>query len=186
MILTERDKNVLDFIGKFKIATTGTIQEIFYPSLFVAQRRLKKMYDHQLLNRDRSYVSSQYMYYINKPRQVRHSLILSNSYKELNKLVDIKYFEREFTLNNVRSDGFVAYRYNNKNYIACIEVQISNLPLDVKKYERLYYSNKYKELFPVFPLIIAITNKNIPETKLEIIQIKEDLSNLKEALHILE
>lgn len=179
MILTERDKRVLDFISEFKIATTDTIQEIFYPSLFVAQRRLKKMYDYQLLNRDRSYVSSQYMYYINKPRQIRHSLILSNFYKELNKLVDIKYFEREFTLNNIRSDGFVAYRYNNKNYIACVEVQISNLPLDVKKYEQLYYNGKYKEYFPVFPLIIAITNKNIPKTKLKIIQIKEDLSNLK-------
>lgn len=100
----------------------------------------------------------------------------------MNRLTDIELFEKEFTIDNVRPDGLIAYRYKGKSYIACIEVQIANIALDVEKYKKLYRNKKYKKYFPVFPLVYAITNKKIPDTELKIIRVNEDMSNLREIL----
>ena len=180
MIVTERDRKVIDFINKFNTATTKTIQELFYPSLRVAQNRLKLMTDNKILKRDRDHFTSQFHYYTDtKPRQVYHNLLLADFYKELNKVAGIKVFRKEFEIGNLRSDGLVGYRLNNTNYIAFVEVELSNKP-DVKKYEDLYRSNIYKKHFGgVFPLIIYVTNKDIPDTKLKVVQIKEDMKDLK-------
>lgn len=178
MIVTERDKKLLRFIEKFRIATTDTIQELFYPSLRVAQNRLRLMTENKLLKREREHFTSQYYYYIKKPTQVRHSLLLTSFYRELTKIAQIEVFEKEFSIEDIRPDGLVAYRYDNKNYIAFVEVQISMQPLDIGKYERLYKSGKYKGYFPVFPLIIAISDKKLPETKLQVIHLDEDLKSI--------
>src|SRR5699024_4780390 len=97
----------------------------------------------------------QYHYYIKKPRQLRHNLLLTDFYRELNKIATINFFDKEFSIEHIRADGLVVYRYKNVNYIAFVEVQISNQPLDVKKYEKLYQSGLYKNKFNgVFPMII--------------------------------
>lgn len=181
MIVTARDRKVIDFISEFNVATTSIIQELFYPSIRVAQNRLKLMYDNKILKRDREHISNQYYYYINrKPKQIYHNILLVKFYKELKKLVEVKIFDKEFEVGKLRSDGFVGYRINNKNYIAFIEVELSNRP-DVKKYEKLYRSREYKNVFNgVFPLIIYITNKNIPNTNLKVIKVNEGMNNLKD------
>lgn len=182
MIVTDRDKRVLDFISKFRVATTDTIQELFYPSLRVTQNRLKLMYENKLLKRERDHFTSQYIYYLRKPKQLRHSLLLTDFYREMHKLTKIELFEKEFEIENIRADGLIAYKYKNKGYIAFVEVQIANKGLDIVKYEKLYKSKNYKKYFPVFPLVYAITNKKIPDTELKIIRVNEDMSNLKEIL----
>lgn len=182
MIVTDKDKEVLQFLEKFKVATTDTISELFYHNLKWTQRRLKKLYDNKYLKRERDHFTSQYMYYIRKPKQLRHDLLLTDFYREMNRLTDIELFEKEFTIDNVRPDGLIAYRYKGKSYIACIEVQIANIALDVEKYEKLFKSGKYKKYFPVFPLVYAITDRKIPATKIEVIRVNEDMSNLREVL----
>jgi len=182
MIVTDRDRKVIDFLNTFKVATTDTIQELFYPSLRVAQKRLKLMYDNKLIKRERDHFTAQYIYYIRKPKQLRHDLLLTNFYKEMNQLVKIEVFEKEIPIGDIRPDGLIAYRHKKKGFIACIEVQIANKPLDVEKYEKLYRSGRYKKYFPVFPLVYAITNKKIPDTELKIIRVNEDMSNLREIL----
>lgn len=182
MIVTARDIEVLNFIDKFKAARTDTIHEFFYPSLRVAQRRLKLLYDNNYLKRDRDHFTSQYYYYIRKTKQLRHDLLLTDFYREINKIVDIELFEKEFSIADIRADGLIAYRHKNKGYIAFVEIQIANIPLNVEKYEKLYHSGKYKKYFPVFPLVYAITDQKIPDTKIEIIKVNEDMSNLREVL----
>lgn len=180
MIVTDRDKKVLDFLDKFKVATTDTIHEFFYPSLRVAQNRLKLLTDNKLLKRERDHFTRQYIYYVRKPKQLRHSLLLTDFYREMHKLAKIELFEKEFEIGNIRADGLIAYKYKNKGYIAFVEVQIANTSLDVEKYEKLYRNKKYKKYFPVFPLVYAITDRKIPDTEIEIIRVNEDMSNLRE------
>ncbi|NLY46814.1 MAG: hypothetical protein GX053_12635 [Tissierella sp.] len=180
MRITERDRKVLDFIENFKIATTDTIQELFYPSLKVAQRRLKLLHDNKYIKRDREHFTSQFYYYIRKPKQLKHSLLLTDFYRELNKTSSIELFKNEFIIEDLRSDGFVAYELKGKKDIAFVEVEISNKGFDIEKYERLYKSMKWRKLFPKFPTIIAITDKPLPSTRLKVIQVNEDMSNLKE------
>lgn len=183
MIITDRDKAVLDFLNKFKIATTSTIAELFYPSLRYAQDRLLKLYKAKFIKRSRNNFTQEYYYYIKqKPKQLRHHLLLTDFYREMHKIADIEIFEKEVYMEGVHPDGVIAYKYKNKGYIACIEIYISHNPLNLKKYEKFYYSNKYKKYFPVFPLIFVITDRKIPQTKLKVIQINENMSNLKEVL----
>ncbi len=177
MVVTERDRKVITFIDEFKVATTDTIHELFYPSLKIAQRRLRLLTENNLLKRDRDHFTAQYYYYTNKPRQLRHCLLLTDFYRELNKRVKIKLFRKEFPIEDIRPDGFVVYEVNGQNYIACVEIELSNIP-DIGKYERLYKGESYKKYFNgVFPLIYYVTNKDIPGTTLKIIQVNEDISN---------
>lgn len=180
-MITKRDRTVIEWLEKFGVAKTDTIAEIFYPNIKVARRRLKAIYDANLLKREREHFTSQYYYYTKKPQQLYHKILLTDFYKDLNKKVNIKLFENEYVCEDIRADGLVAYEINNETYIAFVEIQISNQPLDIAKYDRLYRSGKYKLHFKTnnFPLVIAITNKNnIPKTNFKIIRINEDMSNL--------
>ncbi|WP_427340768.1 hypothetical protein [Caloranaerobacter sp. DY30410] len=180
-MITKRDREVINFIKKFKVATTSTIAELFYPSLRVAQRRLMTLVSHRELKRERYYINQEYMYYIKKPKQLRHRLLLTDFYREIHKLgFEIEYFDNEVIIDDIRPDGLLAYRYQNKAYIAFVEVEISNKGLNISKYKKLLKTGKYKKYFPVFPIIIAITDHKIPiQQDLVIIQVKEDLSNIK-------
>jgi len=108
-------------------------------------------------------------------------LLLTDFYRELHKIATIKVFEKEFTISNIRPDALVGYRYKNTNYIAFVEIELSNKP-NIKKYEKLKASGEYKKYLPVFPLIIFITYRSIPRTDLTVIKIDEDLKNIKEVL----
>ncbi|NBI05749.1 hypothetical protein [Senegalia massiliensis] len=178
-MITDRDKKVIEFIEKFNVATTNIIADLFYPSLRVAQNRLKRLYADKVLKRDREHFTNQYYYYIKKPKQIRHNLLLVEFYKEVNKLIDIEVFKKEFEIEDIRPDGLMIYKYKNKKYIAFIEVQISNTPVDIHKYRKLCLTEKYKKYFPVFPKLIFITNKSIKNIKeFEVIKIKEDSENI--------
>ncbi|MTI65137.1 MAG: hypothetical protein FH753_00855 [Firmicutes bacterium] len=184
-MITTRDQEVIKFIEKFKVAKTSTLTELFYPSTRVAQRRLAKIVEHRLLNRSRAYVSTEYMYYINrKPKQLRHKLILSNFYGELSKMFSLIGFNVEQTFSDLRADGFAGFKLNkddDTSFLAFIEVEISNNKFNTEKYKKFLYTQEYKTCgLDTFPQIIAITNKKIDECEdLEIIQIKEDLSDVE-------
>lgn len=180
MIVTDRDRKVIDFISNMNCVNTNIIYELFYPSLRVAQNRLKLMYDNKILKRDRDHFTNQFYYYIdNKPKQVNHNLILAKFYNKLSKTAKIVTFKKEYSIGDVRSDALVIYSRGNKSYIAFIEVELSNTP-DIWKYEKLYKSGEYKKHFnEVFPLIMYITNKNIPKTNLKIVKINEDIEDIR-------
>ncbi len=178
-MITKRDQRVIEYIEKFKVATTDTIAELFYPSIKVAQRRLREIAESKLLKRDRDHFTAQYYYYTKKNNQLRHSLLLTDFYRELNKIATIEHFDNEFVIGELRADGLVVYKINGTAYVAFVEVQIANTPVDIAKYEKLHKSTTYKNFFPVFPLIIAITNKKIPSTNLKVIQVNEDIENLR-------
>jgi len=179
MIVTDRDKRAIQFIADYKIATTQTISDLFYPCLRVAQIRLKLLSENKHLKRDRDDYTSQFYYYLNKPKQIRHSLLITDFYREFSKVAIIEMFKIEFVIEDIRADAFIAYEINGKKDIAFLEVQVSNTPLDVDKYEKLNKSGKLKKYnFPKFPTLFALTNKTIPKTNLKVIKINEDTSNL--------
>ncbi|PAB60984.1 hypothetical protein [Anaeromicrobium sediminis] len=179
-MITNRDIEVINFIEKFKCAKTSTIAKLFYPSLLVAQKRLKKLYEYKELQRYRHNIANEYVYYIKRPKQMKHRLLLTDFYAELSQIVEIKAFENEVILGNIRPDGLVGYVVNNKKYIACVEVQISNQKLNIDKYKKFYNTEEYKKYFPTIPLIVAVTNKRIEEVnEFKIIQVREDLKEIE-------
>ncbi|MBB6214942.1 hypothetical protein HNQ80_001027 [Anaerosolibacter carboniphilus] len=183
-MITSRDLSVIDAIEKYKIMRTSTIAKLYFPSLLMAQKRLKTMVENKEVKRMRDLTTKEYCYYIRKPKQWRHSLLTTDFYAAASELIDIVSFQSEVTIEHLRCDGLIAYRHRGKGYVAFLEVQISNTPLDVEKYKKLLYSGAYKQYFGgVFPRIIAVTNRNIPQINdLTIIQVKEDLSNIEDIL----
>jgi len=181
MIVTKDDKKVLNFIDQFKIAKTNTIAELFYSSLRYGQQRLKLLYESKLLKRDRDPFTGQYFYYNKKPIQLRHSLLLTNFYREINKLGRVERFENEFMhFEGIRPDGFLAVEFPDKRKeIYFVETELSNKP-DIEKYEILYKSNQWKNILPKFPAVIFVTDKKVGESKLfQVIKIGEDLKDIK-------
>jgi len=177
-MVTERDKSIIAFLEKYHVANTDTINELFFNNLKSCHRRLKVLSENKIIRRSREHFTMQYNYYIRKPQQLRHKLLLTDFYRELNKLVDIQHFDNEVSYGSIRADGLVAFRYKKRGYIALIEVHISNNPL-IQKYEKFFYSGEYKKYFPTFPKIYVISNKNIPDSKnFEVITIKEELSKI--------
>jgi len=180
-MITPRDKKAIEFIEKFKIASTSTLQTLFYVSERVAQRRLTLLTEHKELKRTREHISKEYLYYIKKPKQLKHMLLLTDFYREVVKAgIEVIAFENEVTIfEGLRPDGFITYSYNGNTFIAFIEVHISNNKLDLDKYKRLLKTGAYKKVLPIFPKLIVITNKNIPESKdFKILQISEEMGNI--------
>lgn len=177
-MITNRDKEVINFIDSFKVATTQTIADLFYPNVKIAQRRLRILTDHKQLKRDREHFTSQYYYYIAKPKQIRHCLLLTQFYSKASKLMSIEYFDNEFSyFEEIRPDGFMAGVYKEKNEIYFVEVEISNTP-DVEKYEKLYLSGRWN-IFPKFPTVIFITDKKVRVSKyFRVIVIGENMENI--------
>ena len=178
-MITYRDNDVIKFIQDFKAATTDTIAELFYPSLRVAQRRLRTLAEHGELKREREHFTMQYYYYTKKPKQLRHRLIITNFYRELSKIAEIVRFDTEVHFGDIRADGMIAYKYKNKAYIALLEAEISNKGVDMGKYENFQNTGKYKAFFPVFPQLIFITDRKIKKTDLEYIKVDEACRGIK-------
>ncbi|QUH21059.1 replication-relaxation family protein [Alkaliphilus sp. B6464] len=178
-IQQQRDREIIKFIEQFKVASTDTIAELFFPSLRMAQRRLSRLVDYGVLKREREHFTFQYVYYIEKTKQMQHRLILTEFYRQIKRLgIEVVKFENEFTFfEGIRPDGFIAYSIGEKNYIAFIETELSNKP-NITKYEELYKSEEWKKVLPIFPAIIWVTDNNIPKTELSIFHIKRDFSNI--------
>lgn len=178
-MITTRDYKVIDFLTDFKIARTSTIQELFYPTYRVATQRLNQLANSGVIQRERGSVSLEYCYYINKPKQFRHALILTDFYRELHKIADIKKFIPEPTLGSIRPDAVVGYVLNGESYVSLVEVEISNKGFDNIKYEKF----NWESFFDWEPEIIVITNKRCEckRYKIRKIDLELNLAPLKDS-----
>jgi hypothetical protein len=176
-MITKRDRLVINYLNEYKCAHTSTLKR-FYPDIRTCQRRLKILCDNKEIRRVRDNINQEYIYYILKPKQLRHSVLLTDFFREFARVAELQKCIVKFEINGVKPDALIGFKQDNRLHIAFVEVQISHTPLDVLKYEKLYYSGVWKGKLPEFPIIIAVTNHKIPETKLTVLKVNEDLSNL--------
>lgn len=185
IVITERDKEIIQFLKDFKVATTTTISQIYFnSSIRPCQRRLKFLSEHGYIKSHQENVITEKIHYVKrKPINLKHALILSQFIAQLKiNNIEILKYKVPYKISDVIADAFIAMRINNQNYIYFVEVE-NTKKFDLNKYEKLYYNRSWKEMFPVFPSIIVITDKKINmNEKLNIIDIKLDLSNLKEKI----
>ncbi|WP_053956808.1 hypothetical protein [Inediibacterium massiliense] len=180
-MLTKRDKEITNFITAFKVANTSTIKRLFFSNLRTAQIRLKWLHDNKVIKRSREYVIKEYIYYLKKPKQFQHKLLLSDFYNRLNQMVDIKHFVVEKAVGSIIPDAIMAYEYKGNKYIGCIEIEISNNPISKKidAYRKFYKTGQYKKYFNTMPTLILVTDKKVPKVEeFRVIQIHENFSNI--------
>lgn len=184
-ILTDRDKRILDLVEQLKVVDVFTVDNILFKNTKcnrVCQRRLTTLSEFKRIKRWRPNQISSYIYYLGrKPGNIDHALLVSHFVAYINKLGgEVVKLKREWLIHEgIRVDLFIAYKLNNKNYIAIVEAE--NTKSFDSKYEKLeeyYLSNSYKELFPTMPKIICITDKPFKISSLDVIKIDTKFSNI--------
>lgn len=179
IVLTERDSNIIDFLKTFRCATSSTIANIFFNgSLRPCNRRLQYLRENNLIKSSQDYISSEKVHYFNKkPSQLKHSCMMTKFISKLyeNK-VEILKLKKEYKIGNVRSDLLAICRIDGVVKIFMVEI-CNTKAFDINKYIRLKESNLYKDVFPVFPDIIVVSNKNYNSKIFNIINIDKEFNN---------
>ena len=159
IILTERDNNIIEFLTKYKCATTSTISNLFFNgSRRPTTRRLKHLKEHGFIKSSQEYVSIEQVHYINKkPTQLKHSCLCSEFACKMKLEKNILKEKTEFKIGNVRTD-LLLITDHPKIYL----IEICNTkPFDLNKYIKLKKSMEWKKLFPTFPDIIVVSDKKV-------------------------
>ena len=182
MIITDRDRKIKEFLKEVGVADTKTISILFFnDGIRRCQQRLKILTDHNYINFFREGIPGQNIFYTGrKPKNWKHKIIFSQLLAQLkSQNIKILKYRTPLKVGPVIADGFIAVNDKGENKIYLVEVERTKL-FNINKYIDLYYSRKWKELFPVFPGILVITNKKVEKyNKFNIITCKLDLSNLK-------
>lgn len=181
MILTSRDREVIEFITEYKVANTSTIAEVFFPSKISCYRRLQVLHGCKELKRIRDNINSEYVYFKKCPKQFRHSLLVTDFYRELHKKSSIVSFKIEPLMGNIRPDAVFGYTYHTKTYMGLLEVEISNKGFNFGKYEKFYSSGEYKNFLPLMPTVFIVGDKvRLPEkSDINYVVINTGFSNFK-------
>lgn len=183
-MITTRDLKIVDFLTDYKIANTSTLAELFFPSRVACYKRLQVLSTQHVVKRVRDSVTSEYLYYKKLPRQWKHSLLVTNFYRELHNKTEIINFKIEPVMGDIRPDAVFGYKYHGRTFAGLLEVEISHKGFNYAKYERFYSSDAYKNFLPVMPTIFVVgDNIKLPtDSKVKYKIIKTDFSDLKGAL----
>ena len=176
-MITKRDCEVIDFLKEYKIATTSTLEHFFFPSRRVAQRRLKILADGKYIKRSQDFIKEDYYYYLTKPKQLRHSVMITEFYREFSKYHHIDYFQIQKKLENIIPDALIGYTQNNKKKVAILEIELSNKGFDYYKY-RNFPHTKY---FNTYPNVYIVTKQRIErDNNINFIQIRDINNDLEQ------
>lgn len=162
--LTSRDEKIKSFLEEVTIASTSTISEIFFNrSLRSCQYRLRQLVEYKIIKSFRPSIIEENLFYVkNKPRNYKHKLIFSDLLRELHRLnIEVLKYRCPYVIESktVIADGLIVIR-TDRVKIFFVEGELSK-KLNISKYESLYYSREWKEVFPVMPSILCISDKRI-------------------------
>ena len=184
IVITERDKKIKEFLEEVQIADTKTLSILFFSNTTLrnCQKRLKQLVDIKYIKCFRENVLSQNIYYSRyKPKNTKHKIVFSQLLAKLKQEeIEVLKYRCPFQIADIIADGLVIIKLDNQVKIYFVEVERTK-KLNIKKYEELYYSRKYKDKFPLMPSILCITDKktNTEHVALKIKTCKIDLSNLR-------
>jgi hypothetical protein len=161
----ERVQNILEFIEKVRVCDITHVARMFFYknkySVINARKKLRDLVKDKKLKIIRNDTNMRHIYYIDKkPAQLQHKLILTELYVQLCRVYgkDNIEIEPEWAICNIRPDAFIKIKIGKRLYMFFVEVQISNNPCNVQKYEATYQLQK---VFPegVFPVVLFITDQ---------------------------
>ena len=169
-MITKRDAQAIKYTEQYKVARTSTLA-MFYPSYRVAARRLTAIAEAGELKRERDGWSNEYIYYLKKPKQMRHALTVTDFYREFAKQAEIVKFVLEPELGGIRPDAAIGFTVGGKSRLALLEVELSNKGFDAEKYARF----DWQKHFPLKPEIYIVTDKNVPKLDYKTLKIGTNL-----------
>ena len=181
MMLTRRDLDLINFLEDYHIASTTTLKRFFFPSLTTCQKRLKTLYDCDRVQRVRLTMNDDYVYYLKKPKQFMHALIITEFYGKLSNEVTVINYKVQKKLGKIIPDSIFLYKVVEREHIGMLEVELSNNGFNYEKYEEFYRTGAYKEWFPFMPNVYVVCRSaRLPaNSPVKFIRIKYDLSDFR-------
>jgi hypothetical protein len=181
MMTTTRDLAIINFLDEYRIASTTTLTALFFPSLRSCQIRMKTLTVNGKIKRARLTMNHDYVYYMKKPGNFMHDLLVTEFYRYLAQSCKILNIVSEKGLGKIRPDALFGFEFKGKQRLGLLEVEISHKGFDFEKYEEFYRTAAYKEYFPIMPTVY-IVGKNIKPpktTQIKYITIKPDMSDFR-------
>lgn len=159
--MTSRDLEIVEFIQKYRVVSTNTIQHFFFNSIHSCYKVTHRLFTTGSINRMKlieNSINSQYIYYINKPpQQLKHSLAITDFMTKWDSKFGVQDFIIQPSLGNIIPDGIMIS--NKQTFL--VEVELSNKGFDYFKYEKFYMTNDYQKYFNSMPTILVYGKNNI-------------------------
>lgn len=197
-MITDRDREIINFIDKIGFSTINHIADLFFNgnnfSYDLARRRLKKIRDNG------NYLRSVYCSEINKLIYIPinskkisvkiHDIKLVDYLIKLKKLgCNIKEFEMFPKFNNVIPDMFVRFEFDGYEYYQIVEIQLRHDNVDVN---RLSKEENIRRILDrcgnTLPTLVIIQDTRYDysnlDTPYDIVKINTDMSNIGKIFNI--
>ena len=142
----------------------------FFNSRKVAQRRLKRLVEDEKKLKRLRLESGKYAYYINDIKQIKHSLTVSEFYREFTKVYKVSQFKLEPAYGSIQPDAAFIYQdVLGRQKLGFLEVESSHNKLNVEKYEKFISSGEYRDYIKVLPIVYVVGRKvdNLKTTPVE-------------------
>ena len=192
MIITDRDRLVINYIEKVKYATTKNMAELFFNNgsknyHIVALKRLGQLVSYGKIKSVSANIGKHgrpmTLYFIDgklDKSNYKHALALADlSANLVMNDIDILSIEHEVYLNKkIRVDAIYKVISNGKKRLFLVEFDITK-KFNVTKYEYYNKSGEWKDSFKTFPRIVSISDNKFEGSKIiNIIKINSNLDNI--------
>ncbi|WP_252225350.1 MULTISPECIES: hypothetical protein [unclassified Clostridium] len=196
-MITDRDKEIINFIDKIGFATIKNITDMYFTNnrygYDSARKRLKKISEMgEYIKYFKNSETNELVYipYESKLKRVSiHNIKVLEYLCDLKVLgCDIKEIELEPVFDSIKPDAYVCFEFNNFLYCQLVEVQIRHDYVDLKRFKKPeVIKSIYEKMKDVSPRIIIIqdTNKDYEkdnDTEFKIIQLYTDLRDVAKVL----
>lgn len=184
--LQQRDNEIIEFLKNCKCADTFTIHSIFFKDCKIrtTQIRLQKLEEAGYIKSFREDILKPKIYYVkNKPKNYKHAIKVSQFIGELHKQnIEILKYKVPYKVGNIIADGLFVIKMNDDVKILFLEVELQKY-FNLNKYNELYYSRAWKEVFPIFPNIVVVSDKRVDtDKKFNIIKIDTEFKNIDDII----
>lgn len=181
-MITERDRKIIDFVAEFRAVYSWHVRQVFFRNHKEghrqANRSLRKLWMIGELKRAKDHYTDRLIYYTGNRHQFRHKLLITSVFAKMQDYELVEFY-REYNIGAYQADAFARFRYDAREYLYFVEVQICHTPVDIEKYEKILAARLWPER--VFPRVLLITDRRqVVQSPVRVIQVKTDLSNWEE------
>lgn len=196
-MITERDKDIIEFIDKIGFASIKNISDMFFTDCRygydLARKRLKKIYEvNRYIKKFTNLETNEIVYAPMDSRIKRVSIHNMKILEYICKLrclgCEIDEVEFEPVFGDIKPDLYITFKFNNYEYFQILELQVRHDFVDLERYNKPKTLNEIvKRTGDILPKLVIIqdTRKDYVydnTTQFEIAQLGLDMKGMAKVL----
>lgn len=194
-MITERDKEIIEYFAKYKYATINQLEKIFFRdaqySYNICRRRLRELRFKEYIKVEKNVEINKNIYMLNRDfitMPGTETIIALDVYAKLKELdfniVDFQ-INKSWGDSGIKSKAFFIFTVENRRYTFFLEVNNLKKELDLEKYVKLRESGEVQKYLSrdFFPKIMVLSDVDIEGYKdLKMTKVNTNLSNIAHIL----